>query len=207
MNVLYFPLESHIVDAIYEANGVYVLKIGNYYAVYDKKVEEMTDNEILAILLLYEKTLSKPRKIKGKIIRLPLLRLTRNHLVFTNGEMIIEGRPDENVKVIGEKELENYAFDLITYEWFHNSLRSEEDGIRTFIINFDNCKRLLEKNGVEIYECYSVDFGIYLVLNYVLRCVIAQSYNILLKLAKYALDIDDKTLELLKAKNVVYAVG
>lgn len=198
MSIIYLPIESYLVDVLYESKGGYVLRIGNYYALYKDSIEYVTDNEILANLLLYEKSLEKPRKLAYRVSRLPMIRLTREAEIYNSGEMLIEGRVDLNkVKIIREKDLENHAFDLITYEWENNVLRSQGD--KVFTISFERCDLIAEKNGTEIYECYTQEFGKFLVLNHVFNSVIAQSINVLIKLGQYALNIDEEVLESLKS--------
>ncbi|ARM74674.1 hypothetical protein [Acidianus manzaensis] len=201
MSVIFLPLESYIADVTYESKGGYVLKIGKYYAVYiNGRIEYVTDNETLAILLLYEKFLDKPRKTMHKILRLPLLRLTRDSPIYNSGEMLIKGRLDsDNLEILSWKDLQDYSFDIITYEWEHNALRSEGNNVRTFVLNFDKCEYKAQNQGTQIYECYIEDFGRYLVLNHIISSVVAQSLDILLKLGEYALEIDSETLEGLKS--------
>ncbi|AWR98076.1 hypothetical protein DFR86_11380 [Acidianus sulfidivorans JP7] len=203
MSFLFLPIESHILDIDYESKNGYVLRFGSgkgsssYAVCFKDRIEYVTDNETLAVLLLYERFLSKPKKVDHGIIRLPFLRLTRNVPIYTNGDVVIKGNFDE-VELLSLDELRDYSYDIITYEWGRSSFRSENNGDKVFIINFERCDYLTQKDGTQVYECYIEDFGRYFVLYHMVSCVIAQSIDVLMKLAEYGLDVDVKVLDSLR---------
>ncbi|BFH73805.1 hypothetical protein SJAV_17490 [Sulfurisphaera javensis] len=187
MYVTILPVETVLVDSIYESGDYYLVKLGNYYGVTkDNYITYMTENKLIALLTLYEMGLVKPRKIK-EVKELVLLRLSHDD-IFNNGDIVLRKKGNKEYDVISLDNLKEE--NLLIYDWKFNAVvLNDEEKHLTYMLTFDRCYEREEYKEAKVYECYN-QFGRFYVLVDIVDCVVSQSLTVLNKISELVFNIN-----------------
>ncbi|QIW23567.1 hypothetical protein EWF20_04945 [Sulfolobus sp. S-194] len=175
MYITVLPLDSVLLDVIYESGEYSLVTIDKFYGVTkDKKIIYITDNKIIGLLTLYEKGLSKPLNVK-KSKDFIFLKVSKDD-IFNNGEILVK-KYNSSMKLSSFEELRDS--NLIIYEWKQNcAVFTDEENKVSYMLTFNSCSKKSTHGEIEVYECIN-DFGKFYVAVDVINCIISQSINIL----------------------------
>lgn len=180
--IIILPLDSILLDVIYESGEYSLVNIGNYYGV--SKVIYVTDNKTIGLLTLYEMGLRKPLRVR-KSMDFTLLKLSKDG-IFNNGEILVK-KDNSSMRLASFKELNDSS--LIIYEWKQNcAIFTDEDNKISYILTFNTCYKKGSYEEVEVYECTN-DFGKFYVAVDVINCIVSQSINILNKISELVFNV------------------
>ncbi|BFI74872.1 hypothetical protein [Sulfurisphaera ohwakuensis] len=180
MYITVLPLDSVLLDVIYESGEYSLVTIDKFYGVAkDKKITYITDNKVLGLLTLYELGLRKPLRIR-KSMDFIFLKISRDN-IFNNGEILAK-KDNTSLKLISQNELNEST--PIIYEWKQNcAIFTDEESKVSYMLSFNSCNKKGKYEEIEVYECVN-DFGKFYVAVDVINCIISQSINILNKISE-----------------------
>ncbi|BAB65720.1 hypothetical protein [Sulfurisphaera tokodaii] len=185
MYITVLPLDSILLDVVYESGEYSLVTIDSFYGIAkDKKIIYITDSKVLGLLTLYELGLRKPLSIR-KSMDFVFLKISRED-VFNNGEIIVK-KVDKSLKLISQNEL-NYTTPII-YEWKQNcAIFTDDENKISYMLSFNSCYKKSNSGEIEVYECIN-DFGKFYVAVDIINCIISQSISILNKISELAFGV------------------